>query len=195
MPYCTAGVEFFPAHETADFKHTGYPVRVPLGVHRKSGRRYPFVEYREERFVSVVSTVTQTLQWLASVQRVPVEIIARLVAVNQHAEARVYSRFVKKVRPQMVVSGGDGRWGTIAEWCVEQDSFVVIGRYVDLDSNGIGCCPFGWHHSDGQDSHPSLVVYAPSASSIMCWYCHAWKQGGSVFDFLRYFHGLTAGDL
>ena len=128
-------------------------------------------------FVSVVSTVTQTLQWLASVQRVPVEIIARLVAVNQHAEARVPSRFVKKVRPQMVVSGGDGRWGTIAEWCVEQDLFVVIGRYVDLDRNGIGCCPFGWHHSDGQDSHPSLVVYAPSASSIMCWYCLRLEAG------------------
>jgi hypothetical protein len=78
---------------------------------------------------------------------------------------------------------------------VSQDPIVVIGRYVSLDGNGMGCCPFGWHHDDGQDGHPSFVVYQPSAPSICCWYCHVWQQGGSLFDFLKLYCGLEAGEL
>jgi hypothetical protein len=39
------------------------------------------------------------------------------------------------------------------------------------------------------------VVYQPSPPDICCWYCHAWQQGGSLFDFLRLYYGLEAGEL
>ena len=84
---------------------------------------------------------------------------------------------------------------TIAKWCLQQDALQVIGRYVALDENGLGCCPFGWHHSDGKDSHPSLWVYPPASGDLCCWYCHVWQRGGSLFDFLRYYYGLDARTL
>ena len=84
---------------------------------------------------------------------------------------------------------------TIREWCSQQDPLAVISRYVALDKKGMGCCPFGMHHDDGVDAYPSLRVYRPSSPDICCWYCHTWKQGGSVFDFLRYYYGLSARDL
>lgn len=79
--------------------------------------------------------------------------------------------------------------------CAQQNAVEVIGWYVRLDRNGLGCCPFGEHHSDGKDSHPSLWVYEPKHPDVCCWYCHTWQRGGSVFDFLRLYHGLEARDL
>jgi hypothetical protein len=84
---------------------------------------------------------------------------------------------------------------TVRDWCFEQDAVGVIGRYVELDHHGLGCCPFGSHHKGGQDSHPSLWVHAPSGADVACWYCHAWQRGGSVFDFLRYYYSLDARTL
>src|SRR5207302_1758151 len=53
---------------------------------------------------------------------------------------------------------------TIHEWCAMQDPFTLIGGYVQLDDHGMCCCPFGWHHDDGRDAHPSFRVYAPRSA-------------------------------
>ena len=38
---------------------------------------------------------------------------------------------------------------------------------------------------------PSLFLGLYSASGdVACWYCHVWKRGGSLFDFLRYYYAL-----
>jgi CHC2 zinc finger len=84
---------------------------------------------------------------------------------------------------------------TIAEWCRAQDVYQVIGRYVDLDRNGLGCCPFGAHHADGKDSHPSFQVRPLRAGSLNCWYCYVWQRGGSLFGFLALYYGCTAKEL
>jgi hypothetical protein len=88
-----------------------------------------------------------------------------------------------------------GVTNTIRGWCASQDALSIIGRYVSLDQNGLGCCPFGWHHDDGVDTHPSFVAYCPISLGICCWYCHTWQQGGSLFDFLRLYYGLDAREL
>ncbi len=84
---------------------------------------------------------------------------------------------------------------TIHDWCAAQDAVRVIGRYVRLDQRGMGCCPFGWHHSDGKDSRPSLWVHAPRSAGAPCWYCHVWQRGGNLFDFLLLYHNLDARSL
>jgi len=81
---------------------------------------------------------------------------------------------------------------TIRDWCEAQDPFDMIVRYVKLDKNGLGCCPFGAHHSDGKDSHPSFRVYRPKFAGGSCWYCYVWEQGGNVFDFLCLYLHLDA---
>ncbi len=74
VPYCLAGVEFYPKQDTVSYEHPGSLVRVPLGVHRRSGRRYPFLipEGEGDRLVPVARSVAESLTWLATVQRVPV---------------------------------------------------------------------------------------------------------------------------
>ncbi len=44
LPYCPAGVEFYPKQDQATGAGYGSLIRVPLGIHRMSGKRYPFVE-------------------------------------------------------------------------------------------------------------------------------------------------------
>jgi hypothetical protein len=197
LPYCPPGVEFFPAQDTASFEHPGYAVRVPLGVHRKSGENYSFVSYRHGLFLSCTSTIDETLHWLSAVERVPPEVIAHLAGVNGQQVVTRPPNVLQKKREPVMRGARDGgqRWATIVEWRAEQDPFVLIGRYVDLDTRGMGCCPFGWHHSDGVDRHPSLWVYRPTRLGGCCWYCHAWKRGGSVFDFLLLYYGLETREL
>jgi hypothetical protein len=194
LPSCLPGMEFFPSHEGASFEHPGYAVRLPLGVHRKSGCRYPFVEYSLSGFVPYAQTVREMLLFLSTVERVEVAVLSRLAERNQYGVRDTPTRPSKKSLVS-VSSVSSGRWRTIVEWCAEQDPFVLIGRYVDLNHRGEGCCPFGWHHSDGLDAHPSFKVYDPVAPDVMCWYCCAWKQGGSVFDFLKLYHNVTPRQL
>ena len=84
---------------------------------------------------------------------------------------------------------------TIQVWCASQSPLEVIGRYVSLDRRGLECYPFGEHHSDGKDSHPSFRVYQPKRVGGSCWYCYVWEHGGNLFDFLCYWHDVSAKTL
>ncbi|GHO69089.1 hypothetical protein KSC_079810 [Ktedonobacter sp. SOSP1-52] len=194
LPYCPEGMEFFPKQDNA-LAGPGSLVRVPLGVHRLTGERYPFVRLdRSEgfrRLVPVASGVGASLAWLSTAQRVtpPAAITS---PERDHAEDATKKNTLQK--SAAVLSRPSSRM-TIREWCAQQDPVSLIGRYVDLNTKGLGYCPFGWHHSDGNDTRRSLWVYRPKASDVCCWYCHAWQRGGSVFDFLRLYHGLEAREL
>src|SRR5436853_128659 len=43
LPFCPAGVKFYPKQEAASWEHPGSLIRLPLGVHLRSGQRYPYV--------------------------------------------------------------------------------------------------------------------------------------------------------
>ncbi len=59
----------------------------------------------------------------------------------------------------------------------------------------MGCCPFGWHHDDGRDAHPSFRVYTPRSATASCWYCYTSQQGGNLFDFLLLYYHLDTRTL
>jgi len=71
----------------------------------------------------------------------------------------------------------------------------VIGRFVRLDQRGMGCCPFGEHHTVDKDFHPSLWVHPLRAASAPCWYCYVWQRGGNLFDFFYLWYGCSAREL
>ncbi len=192
QPYCPAGVEFYPKQDTASLEHPGSLVRVPLGVHRLTGRRYPFVVVGSDgRLVPVVSSVKAALSWLSTIELALVP-AAQSLPQRDHAGLPTQKKY-----PSKKVSSSTQLAPTLSirEWNAQQHPMAFIGRYVELDSRGMGCCPFGWHHSDGQDRHPSLKVHEPKYLGGYCWYCHVWQQGGSVFDFLLLYHHLTAREL
>ncbi len=193
VPFCPAGVECYPKQDglTLDRPY-GSLVRLPLGVHRVSGRRYPFVSLVDGRLVPVAHSVSASLAWLSSVQRSPVPDLPLSPEPDQVPGADQAHMLVKKE-----VTGRDplATSATVYTWCLSQDPFRVIGHYVKLDQRGMGCCPFGEHHADGKDSHPSFQVRPLRPGSVNCWYCYAWQRGGSAFDFLCLWHHVSARQL
>jgi hypothetical protein len=185
LPFCPEGIEFYP--KQAEGCGYGSLLRLPLGVHLRSGRRYPFVEWTERGPVPVARSVPATLDWLATIQRATVPDLP----ASQPRAPRTQERLPSSSRHTTPSTTPQ----TIREWCAQQDPFSVIGAFVDLNSQGIGRCPFGEHHTNGQDAHASFKVYDPGMRSNYCWYCYTWQQGGSVFDFLRHYHGLEARDM
>jgi len=196
LPYCPDGVEFYPKQDAASFEHPGSLMRMPFGVHRLSGRRYPFLQRdgsgTGDRLVPVAQSVAASLDWLATIRRVPVPVreMAGERDETQGSDTHTYSSKGVGVGTSLPVDGL-----TIHDWCERQDALRVIGRYVQLDRRGLGCCPFGWHHSDGKDSRPSLWVHSPRRGDLCCWWCHTWQRGGSLFDFLCLWYGVAAGEM
>ena len=186
LPYCPAGVEFYPKQDAASFAQPGSLMRVPFGVHRLSGRRYPFLVAADsgagDRLVPAARSVSASLDWLATVRRVQVPV--RDVATRRDGTGPATKKYVASGAGGGSTSLASETLVSIHDWCDRQDALRVIGRFVALDRRGMGCCPFGWHHSDGKDAHPSLWVHAPRSSGAPCWYCHVWRRGGNLFDFL-----------
>jgi len=198
LPYCPAGVEFYPKQDEGN--GYGSLIRLPLGVHVLSGCRYPFVEWLAGSLVEVAPTINEMIEWLAVSERVAVPTPALVIAVSAPQAASSISHtngghtpIVSNPRPSAVGAPLPER--TIHEWCAMQNPFTLIGRYVHLDAHGMGCCPFGWHHDDGHDAHPSFRVYAPRSATSSCWYCYTSQEGGNVFDFLLLYHHLDARTL
>ena len=188
LPYCPAGVEFYPKQDEG--RGYGSLIRLPLGIHLLSGHRYPFVEWTPDGLVEVAPTINEMLEWLAISERAVVPTPALVAA----APAAPHTLIVSNPYATSTVLAPSSTM-TIHEWCAMQDPFAVIGRYVELDGRGMGHCPFGWHHDDGRDAHPSFRVYHPRSSTALCWYCYTSQQGGNLFDFLLLYHHLDARTL
>jgi hypothetical protein len=186
LPYCPSDLEFYPKQDEG--KGYGSLIRLPLGVHRKSGERYPFVA-RDEAGHLVPLTVAERdrVNWLASIIRLEVPQLAP--TTQQATPSPMFSS------PAPMQARANGASSPIREWNAAQDPIEVIGSYVVLNEAHVGQCPFGEHHTGGQDTNASFKVYKPGAPGGYCWYCYTWQQGGSVFDFLRHYYHLEAGEL
>jgi hypothetical protein len=193
LPFCPTGSELYPKQEAASWEHPGSVIRLRLGVHRRSGERYPFVRLIDGQPLPLFSSVVDALGWFETIQRVELACCLPTPSLQRENGSRPTQPNISFKKPEPTTNVGVP--GTIRDWCANQDALAVIGRYVSLDGNGAGCCPFGWHYDDGIDTHPSFVAYRPTEPYICCWYCHTWQQGGSLFDFLRLYYGLEAGEL
>ncbi len=192
LPFCPQGCEFYPKQDQANWQHPGCLIRLPLGVHLRSGERYPFVALVDGEPLPLFSSVVDALGWFSTIKRANVPSQLTILPQRENGSQLTQQNIsFKKTQPITTVGQPD----TVRDWCASQDPLAVIGRYVSLDGNGVGCCPFGWHHADGVDTHPSFVAYRPVSPDICCWYCHVWQSGGSLFDFLKLYYGLEAGEL
>ncbi len=186
LQYCPSDFEFYPKQDEG--KGVGSLIRLPLGVHLRSGKRYAFMERTSEGVQPVAASLDASLAWLSTIQRV--EVPQEKQEPTRHATHTSFSSLPHRRTLQQ-----SGSPHTIREWCALQDPYALIGRYVQLSSMGVGCCPFGWHHKQGHDTHSSFKVYKPGVPGGYCWYCYTWERGGSVFDFFRYYYDLDARSL
>jgi len=193
LPSCPAwNVEFYPKQDESQAGY-GSLIRLPLGLHRLSGRRYNFFTLQPDdppRRVPVARSLEGTLAWLSTIERARMPDEDTLPPLPKGWEQDPQQSLAKT--PGSVTTSPKA---TIEDWCRSQDPYQVISRYVRLDVRGLGCCPFGEHHSDHKDSHPSFRVYRPRRPGGSCWYCYTWGKGGNVFDFLCLYHRLDARTL
>lgn len=180
LPYAVAyGVELYPKQDSLRTSGVGSLVRLPLGVHRRSGGWYPFLNIGHDGLLRPVGeTVADCCLWLSR----HAERVAVPAGVGDGQEHDLAGQAV-------LTSGMDecvGR-GAIRQWCRSQDIFAVIGGYTCLDGRGVGRCPLPGHHYRG-DVRPSLQVFGGDDAH---WYCYTWQRAGDVFDFLRLYHALS----
>ena len=115
-------VEIFPKTVT---DNVGSLIRLPFGIHRKSGRRYPFVNIEDG--LPIAPTVGKQLDKLRNVDKVPLEHIRRYMDIVP----------VKASENQPECH--------IEPACADGDVFAYISQFVELrptKSGGVGHCPF-----------------------------------------------------
>ncbi len=184
LPFCPDGVEFYP--KQAEGNGYGSLIRLPFGVHRLTGKRYPFYQRTPTGESVEPMTLEAMLHWMVQAERTPVP-AHRLTAPPQGELPHTHQSLASTPLRRLSYSRN-----TIHAWCAMQDPLAVIGRYVSLNQYGQGCCPFGGHHKHGRDRHPSFKAYAPTRVGGSCWYCYTWNRGGNLFDFLCHWYHADA---
>lgn len=192
-PLCP-GLEIYPRQDAAPGGY-GSLIRLPFGVHRRSGQRYDFVVIDPSGLRPVAEGVHEQLMWWLAQPSIHPPALTAVTFPRQRpgdwqrddqqpghstgaAPAQSYS--LPSVRPSLVNIASP-----VLAWCLARNPYEVIGRYVALDGRGVGRCPFGSHHRAGVDRHPSFKVFWHTPAGN-CWYCYTWGHGGSLFDFFRF---------
>jgi hypothetical protein len=144
--------EVFP--KQAHSEGPGSCIRLPFGVHRKTGERYPFIG---------LGTWREQLDALTH---------PRKVAIADVMKCQYQEPERKALRPVLP----DADYKDLPIWEKIKRQITVremVEQYVDLNAKGMGKCPFH------DDVNPSLSVN----DKENYWNCFAGCSGGSVIDF------------
>jgi hypothetical protein len=155
-------LEVFPKQDRLS-RGPGSLVRLPFGIHRKSGKRYGFVEPNGR---PLGATIRQQIELLAVPEFVP----------NGFVE--LYSRYAPQRQRRAVIGAAQGpetRISERAKGAVGLSDFV--GQFVELSATGMGHCPF----------HDDEVASFSVNEAEKYWYCFGCQRGGSIIDFWMHY--------
>lgn len=156
------GVEVYPKQ---DYLSTGPGslVRLPLGIHRKSGKRYHFIT---PEGTPLAPTIRDQLQHLIYPNRMNMADVFRILA-RIPAEPQ-------KPQPPPVPELHPTTGETLSERLKSRVSVLdFVSQYISLDDRNTGICPF---HDDHVHS------FGVNAAENY-WHCFAGCGGGSIIDF------------
>lgn len=156
--YGLAGIELFPKQSCLS-GGPGSLIRLPFGVHRKTGKRYSF--YRPDG-QPIARTLTEQLYLLSAPKIVPGGFFRQVT--TQPSPTRPES-------PPVTASESKKPLSERIKESISVRDFV--SQFVELDTAGRGLCPFH------DDRHKSFSVNAEGNY----WHCFAGCGGGSVIDF------------
>ena len=154
------GVELFPKQDELA-SGPGSLVRLPFGVHRRSGIRYGFFTQGGS---PLASTLREQIQILSDPQTVP------------DVQFSDYRSKAPKPSQQSPIDQRDSNTDVVVQIKDRVNVLDFVSLYVDLKPTGrgaVGLCPF---HND---QHSSFSVNI----SENYWNCFAGCGGGSVIDF------------
>lgn len=120
--------EVFP--KQAESNGPGSCIRLPFGIHQKTGKRYPFVG---------IGGLREQIIELSNPKRIPLSEVMKYQ----------YQELQRKVLPKNPLNGELPLWEKVKRQITVLE---LVENYVDLNSKGVGKCPF---HND---KHPSFSV-------------------------------------
>jgi hypothetical protein len=170
-------IELFPKQDQLR-SGPGSMIRLPFGVHRKSGRRYGFWTFAGE---PLAPTLREQIRLLANPVLISQALFDKFVALApKQKELSVVKRLPGPGNPAALPA--EGSLSERIKAAVGVREFVE--KYVELSRYGKGICPF-------HDDHiPSF--YVNEARNF--WFCFACDEGGSIIDFWMKRQGLEFGE-
>ena len=161
LVYGLEEIELFPKQDRLT-SGPGSLVRLPFGIHRKTGQRYGFITPDRQ---PLADTIEEQMRILAQPETVPAiqfQAYRSLQPVGSQREEK----------PDFGPT--DTPTGTLSERIKGSISVLdFVSQYVELSPAGRGLCPF---HDDQQDS----FAVNPEKNY---WHCFAGCGGGSIIDF------------
>ena len=160
------GLELFPKQGQLS-GGPGSLIRVPFGIHRKTGRRYGFYTLDGR---PLASTLREQLYMLQDSHCVPQSVLERF---STYAPAPKWDAdILNKHKGPMAGKNRDELplYEQLKEAISVRD---FVGHYVSLSQSGKGLCPF---HNDTVES------FSVNGKENF-WYCFACEIGGSIIDF------------
>ena len=152
-------IELYPKQPTLRGDGPGSLIRLPFGVHRKSGRRYGFYTPNGEPLAPTLSAQILALS-------APLTVPERLF---YH-----YGEYAAVPLPKPVFEPSDAAGDRPSDRIkVAVKCYDFLSRYVPLSPSGRGRCPF----------HDDQVASFSVNQEENYWHCFAGCGGGSVIDF------------
>lgn len=157
-------IELYPKQERLRGEGPGSLIRLPFGVHRKSGKRYGFYTSEGQ---PLAPTLSAQLLVLSAPQTVPERLFTH------------YAEYAAAPPPQPVFELVDGVEEQPSDRIKAAIScYDFVGQFVSLATSGRGQCPF---HDD------QVASFSVNAQDNY-WHCFAGCGGGSVIDFWMRWH-------
>ncbi|MDH3943345.1 MAG: CHC2 zinc finger domain-containing protein [Anaerolineae bacterium] len=147
----------------------GSLIRLPFGIHRSSGERYPFYDFFRK---SLGNSVTQQILYLQHIKYVSPQTLEKytsLIPTVPEREARIEL-------PSKIDSLADRVKASV-------NAIDFLSNYIELtptSSGAVGLCPLH------DDHNPSLGVNETGNY----WHCFAGCGGGSIIEFWMKWRGL-----
>lgn len=146
----------------------GSLIRLPFGVHRKSGRRYGFYTAADE---PLASTLRAQIMALEAAETVPNDVFERFAGIEAGPGRKSRIEVAGALSVPVVRPPGEMPLSERIKATLPVRSFVL--RYLELSPAGRGLCPF----------HDDQVASFSVNDAENFWHCFACDKGGSIIDF------------
>ena len=159
-------MEVFPKQDRINQRGYGSLVRGPLGIHRRTGERYGFLD--PATLEKVGHNLGEQLEYLEAV---------RINAGTTIAEALA----------EIMDEGRAGQRERAAHPRLDLDIVAVAGQFTQLENKGhyyVGLCPLH------PETHHSVAVY-PNPGRVGRWFCFHEYRGGAAVSLYAEMKGLS----
>ena len=148
----------------------GSLIRLPFGVHRKSGRRYGFYDLNHQPLAPLLREQIYLFENPETVPAVVIEQFANKVPTRNHQRTKTNGtdRLESEVESQPPLYEQIKRVVSVRDF---------VSQFVELSSSGSGLCPF---HNDHVES------FSVNEKQNY-WKCFACDKSGSIIDFWMYY--------